>query len=78
MKCKAYVRQELEENRALRRAGAESLQDHFEDQFSPKNFIACWSFMKDYLDVEGSSAKGKWFMQSKQSQQDWFACPVRV
>jgi len=32
--------------------------------FNAQNFFYCFSYMKEYVDFEGSSDRGRWYMQS--------------
>lgn len=61
----AFVRSELKSNGLLRRAKDLDLVEHFRGKFSAENFLACFTFMRDYVDVDKSKAKGQWFMRSK-------------
>ena len=37
---------------------------HLEKSFNAQNFFLCFNYMKDYLDFEGSSDRGQWYMRS--------------
>lgn len=62
--CQSFVRGEMQ-NSLVRNAEGHALVEHFEEQFSAENFLSCFIAMKDYLDVNASSNKGKWFMKSE-------------
>jgi len=37
---------------------------YFEKSFNAQNFFLCFNYMKDYLDFEGTSDRGRWYMRS--------------
>ena len=37
---------------------------YFEKSFNAQNFYLCFNYMKDYLDFEGTSDRGRWYMRS--------------
>src|SRR5712664_5031777 len=37
---------------------------HLEKPFNAQNFFLCFNYMKNYLDFEGSSDRGRWYMRS--------------
>ena len=55
----------LEADACLKDTHGEEFMACLEKQFNAQNFLDVWYYMKDYVDVEGSSEVGKWYMQSK-------------
>jgi hypothetical protein len=37
---------------------------HLKDMFNAQNFFYCFNYMKEYVDFEGSSDRGRWYMKS--------------
>ena len=37
---------------------------YLKQKFNVQNFFFCFQYMKDYVDFDGSSDRGRWYMQS--------------
>jgi hypothetical protein len=56
----------------------DEVADHFESLFNESNYLKCWYYMSGYIDFEGCTTLGKYFMSCKSPPALWLSVLLPV